>query len=195
MQPRRLGRGRRKNQELALELTATRGRQSTNGAHLRIAGHQARDGVGFGVGRTARRCPEKRRWLLGPLTHWLKSVHLREQAEVCLWLQAMMAWLGAQCSVRQAVCSLNIPYSSRGGTLNPGIPGPALGLAAFKLQVCEGVGIWKVGLVVLNLKPVKALALAGWAEFIPCALFLKSSPQMLFFPFHMIHFFLCPQPC
>lgn len=68
-------------------------------------------------------------------------------------------------------------FLQRRDTLNPEIPGPALGLAAFKPQVCEGVGIWKVGLVVLNLKPVKALALAGWAEFIPVPFFSKVLPK------------------
>lgn len=121
--------------------------------------------------------PREKALVTGPLTHWLKSVHLREQAEVCLGFQAMMAWLGAQCSVRQAVCSLNIPYSSRGGTLNPGIPGPAPWASAAFAAGLRGCCIWKVGLVVLNLKPVKALALLGGLSSSLAPFFSKSSPQ------------------
>ena len=178
MQLRRLGRERRKSRELALELTATRGRQSTNGAPLWIPGHQAPRWGWIWGWQNRKEVPREEGLVTEPSDSLAQIASPHRAGRGLPFASIADGLVGCPVFTQTGYLQTEHPlFLQRRDTLNPEIPGSALGLTAFKLQVCEGVGIWKVGLVVLNLKPIKALALAGWAEFISVPFFSKVLPK------------------
>lgn len=89
--------GRRKFYELLLETTATRGRQSTNIAHVwRLPGqtNMLQDVVGVWVGRISRTGPEQRGCLPGPSDSISQMPRLRKGDRGCLQfaMGAFPAW-------------------------------------------------------------------------------------------------------
>ena len=146
------------------------------------------------LGGTPRVCPEKTVWVVGTCESPAQIASPQRGGRVLPKhvIGALPAWLGVQWPDTLTGCLRSDCHCSPGQE----IPYLTLGLALLKLQACMGVGIWKTGLVVLNVERVKALVFwwAGCAH--PCVFFLslESSIQTSFFLFHLKRFLLRPHP-